>query len=100
MKTTLKLIRWSLIGVVFFAITSCSGGGMDADAKKAAAFRCKMVELQAKAKKASGAEILKLEKEARTQMKKMNEIRKKYFKGDKSNEFDKLFEKFKAECGG
>lgn len=102
MKTTLKTIRLSLIGLLFFAMTACGGGGMDADAKKAAQLRCKMVELQNKAKSASGADIIKLEKEAREQMKKMNEIRKKYFKakGDKLKEFEKLFDKFKDECGG
>lgn len=100
MKTTLKSIRVGLIGLVFFAMTACGGGGLDADAKKAAELRCKMVELQNNAKKAVGADMLKLEKEARAQMKLMNEIRKKYLKGDKSAEFDKLFDKFKAECGG
>ena len=102
--TTLRMIQLSLIGLLCFALTACgrSGGGVATDAKKAAELRCKMVVLQNKAKNASGVEILTLEKEARAQMKKMNEIRKKYFKakGKQLRAFEALFDKFKAKCGG
>lgn len=102
MKISKKLIHLSLIGLLFFAMTAC-GGGIDADAKKAAQYRCKMVELQNQAKNASGDEVIKLEKEAKAEMKKMNNIRKKYFKKSrrkKLSAFEKLMDKYVAECGG
>ncbi|OJJ21732.1 hypothetical protein BKI52_14620 [marine bacterium AO1-C] len=101
MKTIKKLIRLSLIGLFFFAMASCESGGIEADAKRAANYRCKMVKANEKiGTTISKKRRRKYRKEASTSMKRMNNIRKKYLDGDQAKKFDSLFVKFKEECGG
>lgn len=101
MKISKKLIQLSFIGLLFFAMSACKSGGIEADAKRAANYRCKMVKAEGKVATAlSRKRRNKLRKEVRTSRKLMNNIRKRYMEGENAKKFDSLYAKFKAECGG
>lgn len=97
MKTLLINI---LIFTVCGALLQSCAANLDADAKQSSQFYCERVKIEKELEGKSEADKMNDPKSKTVSelLKKMNDIRKKYYNTEKWKDFDTAFEKYKAEC--